>query len=337
MWTVVFCPDKQIGQLYKFQNRMVSRIFCCLQRRVFTFKACLLSTVVLHCNTKAQLATYPPPNLTSTMPKVEDKKERLIPRGTEDSAADYAGRRPASANGIRASSASASNHRAQAVEMQRSKLMSKRSQEEQMISQLSNRSRSSTRPNNNSQKKSTTNGGPARKTQVKQLLTSDDESYVYEEKKGHKLFFFLCDTKRAVLILSTLNFFLLALTMARNFKNAKANGVAFDISNEFTKKFVTHACSLFVDCTTILGAMWYSPMIVAVGFSFDVYQLVVSSMSAAQNWVDNPEYITTVTVLAALNVMNLYALGAFMWEVHKGVLTKETYQKREKYSCCCEC
>ena len=217
--------------------------------------------------------------------------------------------------------------------------MSKRSQEEQMISQLSNRSRSSTRPpNNNTQKKSTTGGGgPARKAQVEQLLTSDDESYVYEEKKGHKLFFFLCDTKRAVLILSTLNFFILALTMARNFKNAKANDVPFDISNEFTKKFVTHACSLFVDCTTILGAMWYSPMIVAVGFSFDIYQLVVSSMSAAQNWVDDPEYITTVTVLAALNVMNLYALGAFMWEVHKGVLTQETYQKREKYSCCCEC
>lgn len=280
------------------------------------------------------------------MPKVDDKKERLIPAGTEDSAADYAGPvdmdtcRPVvgagSANGTRASTAATSNHRAQAVEMQRLKLMSKRSQEEQMISQLSNRSRSSTRPNNNNtQKKST--GGPARKTQVEQLLTSDDESYVYEEKKGHKLFFFLCDTKRAVLILSTLNFFLLALTMARNFKNAKANGVAFDISNEFTKKFVTHACSLFVDCTTILGAMWYSVMIVAVGFSFDIYQLVVSSMSAAQNWVDDPEYITTVGVLAALNVMNLYALGAFMWEVHKGVLTQETYQKREKYSCCCEC
>lgn len=277
------------------------------------------------------------------MPKVDDKKERLIPAGTEDSAAlgpvDLDTCQPVvgagSANGTRASSASASNHRAQAVEMQRLKLMSKRSQEEQMISQLSNRSRSSTRPNNNSPKKST--GGPARKTQVEQLLTSDDESYVYEEKKGHKLFFFLCDTKRAVLILSTLNFFILALTMARNFKNAKANEVPFDISNEFTKKFVTHACSLFVDCTTILGAMWYSPMIVAVGFSFDIYRLVVSSMSAAQNWVDDPEYITTVTVLAALNVMNLYALGAFMWEVHKGVLTQETYQKREKYSCCCEC
>jgi hypothetical protein len=277
------------------------------------------------------------------MPKVDDKKERLIPAGTEDSAAYGGGpvdldtcRPVVGGGGTRASSAAASNHRAQAVEMQRLKLMSKRSQEEQMITQLSNRSRSSTRPNNNNtQKKST--GGPARKTQVEQLLTSDDESYVYEEKKGHKLFFFLCDTKRAVLILSTLNFFLLALTMARNFKNAKANGVAFDISNEFTKKFVTHACSLFVDCTTILGAMWYSVMIVAVGFSFDIYQLVVSSMSAAQNWVDDPEYITTVGVLAALNVMNLYALGAFMWEVHKGVLTQETYQKREKYSCCCEC
>ena len=116
------------------------------------------------------------------MPKVDDKKERLIPAGTEDSAADYAG--PVDMDTCQpVATASASNHRAHAVEMQRLKLMSKRSQEEQMISQLSNRSRSSTRPNNNSQKKSTTvgggRGGPTRKTQVEQLLTSDDESYVY--------------------------------------------------------------------------------------------------------------------------------------------------------------
>eukprot|EP00986_Skeletonema_menzelii_P013622 scaffold8084_cov144-Skeletonema_menzelii.AAC.5 len=170
-----------------------------------------------------------------------------------------------------------------------------------------------------------------------QIATNDDEeSYVYEPKKGHNLFFFLCDTKRAVIILSGFDCFVLALSMARNWRNAKANGIAFDMSNEFTKKFITQACALFVNGATIVGALWYSTGVVLIGFLFKCYQLVVSIMSAARNWSSDTEFFVTVAVLAGLNVLFLYATAAFMWETHRGILTKENYQRREKYSCCCE-
>jgi len=177
----------------------------------------------------------------------------------------------------------------------------------------------------------------ARKNTAPQQLANDDESYVYEPKQGHNLFFFLCDSKRAVLILNTFDFFVLALSMTRGWKIAQANGVGFDMTNEFTKKFITQSCALFVNVSTILGAMWYSTSIVAVGFLFKCYQLVVSSMSAATYWQTDTEFVATVAVMAGLNVVSLYASGIFMWETYKGILTKETYQKREKYSCCCEC
>lgn len=126
--------------------------------------------------------------------------------------------------------------------------------------------------------------------------------------------------------------------MTRNWKNAQGNGTPFDFSNDFTKAFITQGCSVFVDITTMIGALWYSVAIVAVGFIFKCYQLVVSTMSAVENWQGgNTEFIATVSILGGFNLMSLYAAAVFMWEVHKGILTKDTYQKREKYSCCCEC
>mmetsp|Transcript_19542 Transcript_19542/g.29806 ORF Transcript_19542/g.29806 Transcript_19542/m.29806 type:complete len:94 (-) Transcript_19542:3-284(-) len=88
--------------------------------------------------------------------------------------------------------------------------------------------------------------------------------------------------------------------MKKNGRTKKANGIGFDMSNEFTKKFVTQACALFIDIATIVGALWYSTIIVLVGFLFKCYQLVVSSMSAAQNWQNDTEFIASVAVLAGL-------------------------------------
>eukprot|EP00985_Skeletonema_marinoi_P027237 scaffold22039_cov88-Skeletonema_marinoi.AAC.1 len=105
--------------------------------------------------------------------------------------------------------------------------------------------------------------------------------------------------------------------MSRNWRTAQANGIGFDMSNEFTKKFVTQACALFIDIATIVGALWYSTIIVLVGFLFKCYQLVVSSMSAAQNWQNDTEFIASILVLAGLNLLFLYAAAAFMWETHK--------------------
>ena len=237
-----------------------------------------------------------------------DKSERLIPAGTEDSAG--------------------------AANVSVTKSQQLKNQQSPQSSAASARSQQQHQQKQSAARKST---GPTRRTQLQEQLANDDESYVYEPKKGHKLLFFLCDTKRAVLILSTFDFFIMALSMSRNYKTAQANGIGFDMTNEFTKRFITQACALFVDITTIVGALWYSTSIVLVGFLFKCYQLVVSSMSAAKNWQSDTEYIATVAFLAGLNVLFLYASGMFMWETYKEILTKENYQKREKFSFCCEC
>ena len=151
------------------------------------------------------------------------------------------------------------------------------------------------------------------------------------------MFFFICDTKRAVIILTSFDFCIVAFSMTRLWRLAKENGESFDMSNDFSKKFVTQACALFVDVAVVVGALWYSALVVSVGFLFKCYQLATSSISALQNWQNDTDFITSVAIVASLNVLFLYASAAFMWEVHSGILTQKTYQRREKYSCCCEC
>mmetsp|Transcript_17877 Transcript_17877/g.25327 ORF Transcript_17877/g.25327 Transcript_17877/m.25327 type:complete len:274 (+) Transcript_17877:80-901(+) len=266
-----------------------------------------------------------------------EKSERLIPAGTEDSAAIGADEikrlKRSSLKAVNNDSVTTAQPQQQQQEYQSPAVVlqmtdipaAARPQQQQMQRRSQQQQR---------QKQST-----ARQAQLRQQLADydDDESYVYEPKQGHKLFFFLCDTKRALLILCSFDFFILALSMTRNLREARANGVAFDNSNEFTKNFVTQGCALFIDMCTVVGTFWYSTVIVLVGFLYKIYQIVVSSMSAAQNWQNDSLFVTTVSVLAGLNVLFLYAAGMFMWETHKGILTKENYQRREKYSCCCEC
>ena len=274
-----------------------------------------------------------------------EKSERLIPAGAEDSAAVGADdikrlKQKRSVNAIAKKSGSSvaqsqpqsqSQMRAPPAAFPMAAVPAASFVKQQPQQQQMQRSQQQQRQQPRRQEQSRAN------TTQAQIATNDDEeSYVYEPKKGHNLFFFLCDTKRAVIILSGFDCFVLAMSMARNWRNAKASGIGFDMSNEFTKNFVTQACALFVDGATIVGALWYSTGIVLIGFLFKCYQLVTSIMSAARNWSNETEFFITVAVLAGLNVLFLYATAAFMWETHKGILTKDNYQRREKYSCCCE-
>mmetsp|Transcript_26071 Transcript_26071/g.40953 ORF Transcript_26071/g.40953 Transcript_26071/m.40953 type:complete len:280 (-) Transcript_26071:149-988(-) len=270
-----------------------------------------------------------------------EKSERLIPVGTEDSAAIGADEvKRFKLRSLKAVKNGSVTEAQPPVVLQMTAVPDAaimRQQPQQQHMQRSQQQPRQKQPPAATQKRT---GPNTRQAQLQQQLTAnddDEESYVYEPKQGHNLFFFLCDTKRALLILGSFDFFILALSMTRNLRDARANGVAFDMSNEFTKNFITQACALFIDICTIVGTMWYSNVIVLVGFLFKCYQLVVSSMSAAQNWQNDSLFIITVSVLAGLNVLFLYAAGMFMWETHKGILTKENYQRREKYSCCCEC
>lgn len=196
----------------------------------------------------------------------------------------------------------------------------------------------STRPNPGQTQSSGLNARQRAQLELQQATDDEEESYVYEPKKGHKMCFFICDTKRAVMILTSFDFCIIAFSITRLIRLARENGEPlFDMSSDVSKKLVTQACALFVDVAVVVGALWYSALVVSVGFLFKCYQLVTSSIVALQNWENNTDYITSVAIVASLNVLFLYASAVFMWEVHSGILTKKTYQRREKYSCCCEC
>ena len=268
--------------------------------------------------------------------KDNEKSERLIPAGAEDSATYDAGdMKKLKQRSVKAKASTANNN--DSVVQSQPQQQTQRAPPAMPMAAVPSASFVRQQPQQQQMQRSQQQRRPKQpRANTTQATNDDEESYVYEPKKGHNLFFFLCDSKRAVVILSSFDCFVLAMSMARNWRNAKANGVAFDISNEFTKNFIRQACALFVDGATIVGALWYSAIVVLVGFLFKVYQLVVSIMSAVRNWSNQTEFIVTVSVMVGLNVLFLYASGVFMWETHKGILTKENYQKREKYSCCCE-
>ena len=266
--------------------------------------------------------------------KDNEKSERLIPAGAEDSAAYDADDMQKLKQRSAKAKASTANNNDSVVQSQPHQQI-QREPPAMPMAAVPSASFVRQQPQQQQMQRSQQQRRP-KQSNITQATNDDEESYVYEPKKGHNLFFFLCDSKRAVVILSSFDCFVLAMSMARNWRNAKANGVAFDMSNEFTKNFIRQACALFVDGATIVGALWYSAIVVLVGFLFKCYQLATSLMSAVQNWSNQTEFIVTVSVMAGLNVLFLYAAGVFMWETHKGILTKENYQKREKYSCCCE-
>mmetsp|Transcript_22871 Transcript_22871/g.39127 ORF Transcript_22871/g.39127 Transcript_22871/m.39127 type:complete len:203 (+) Transcript_22871:288-896(+) len=163
----------------------------------------------------------------------------------------------------------------------------------------------------------------------------EEEEGVRERKLGHKLFFCCCDTKRAVLWLNItfllLNIFTFTAAIARK-DVERAEG--------FTQGMIMRGCFMFVTFSTILGAWWYSKTIVLVGLIFTTYQLTVAVMKASKyDWNGGYNEDGELEVILSLiwNMLLFYAEGAFIWELNDGIITAETYKRRERYCCCFNC
>ena len=155
-----------------------------------------------------------------------------------------------------------------------------------------------------------------------------------EKKKGHKFFFFCCDSKRAVIWLAMPMFMLnlMALTLG---------AVRGDPSMEgYVQAMVVRGCGMFVMFTTILGAWWYNKIIVLVGLLFVCYQLTMAIIGISKyDWQSDYNEDGKLEILLPLvwNVLLFYAEAVFISEVNDGIMSDETYKRREKYSCCCNC
>jgi len=167
---------------------------------------------------------------------------------------------------------------------------------------------------------------------AKALRDDDEDEDAREEKRGHKLFFVCCDTKRAVVWLNTavllLNVFTLTGALVRR----------DEWTEGYQQALIVRVCGMCVTLATLFGAYSYSKSVVLVGLAFTAYRLTVAVLGVAQHdWRGGDNEKTELQVLLPLlgNVLLFYAEAMFVLEVNDGIMSKETYKSREKYVCCC--
>jgi hypothetical protein len=155
-------------------------------------------------------------------------------------------------------------------------------------------------------------------------------------KLGHKFLFLCCDTKRAVVILTSismlLNSFAFASAMIK-YNGSNAEG--------FVGAMVMLGCGIFVTFCAFLGAFWYSKSVVAVGLLYVAYQLTMDVIRVSKyDWSssggdDDDGGKLAVLFPLIVNGLIFYAEAMFISEVNDGIMSRGTYKTRERYSCCC--
>ena len=81
-------------------------------------------------------------------------------------------------------------------------------------------------------------------------------------------------------------------------------------------------------CACILSMIW-----IIFSLCMNIY------VAATTDWNDYTQdekkvNVIAISVVIVWQVFVIYALGTFIHEVHKGIMSPETHS-REKYSCCC--
>ncbi|KAL7493962.1 hypothetical protein ACHAWT_002748 [Skeletonema menzelii] len=156
-----------------------------------------------------------------------------------------------------------------------------------------------------------------------------------EEKIGHKYCGCCCDSRRAVLIFNIFNliFALIAIFIVVGTRSYIGAYWAFLI------------VGIIIISLTIAGAALYNKWMVILGALWAVITLIKSFVKAARGGsfltiTDvNGEYYSypIVDLIWAIiwQGLVLYADITFIVEVSKGIMSRETYKKREEQSCCC--
>ncbi|KAL7535984.1 hypothetical protein ACHAWF_005331 [Thalassiosira exigua] len=196
----------------------------------------------------------------------------------------------------------------------------------------------------------------------------DDDDGHREPKRGHKYCFCLCDTKRAVVWLNT------AVLLLQVFTTTAAYRLNDPNEEGYVKDMIVRGCGMLVTLTTLVGAYYvrislsrpspscfvrrgsstepasffsssfppkraqYSVLLVFVGFAFTGYQLTVAIIQIRQYYSDGyQDKVNEVLLSLMLYILMMYAEGAFLWEVSDGIVSAETYKRRERYCCCFRC
>lgn len=159
------------------------------------------------------------------------------------------------------------------------------------------------------------------------------------EKQGHVFFGFCCDTRRAVLVVNTIN---LVLEIIGLISAAVPNdGVKLDAQSITTMVFQP-----FFTIMVIYGSHAFNNPFVIIGLLWEVFILcfwiaTASTAIAGHDWSSSPGQKQETIAFVVLTILwellfVIYADAAFVRDYLNGYMKTETYDIRERKSCCCE-
>ncbi len=165
------------------------------------------------------------------------------------------------------------------------------------------------------------------------LLPAEEKG---EEKKGHRLFGFCCDSRRAVILVNSLSLILyicglIAAVVPGSITCSAQNIVAMLFNILFTVVIIFGAMK-FIQATVLVGLLWE---LFIICFWITGATAAIEGFDWSQQAPEaRASTITFVVISIIWQFVNCYAEVVFVYEMWQGIMTPETY-KREEQSCCC--
>jgi len=169
-----------------------------------------------------------------------------------------------------------------------------------------------------------------------------DDDAEGQSKLGHKCCGCCCDTRRAVIIVEIVfGIFIniLNIIFVISGMGVEVVGDPYleeDIKNALKISAVFYGLGIGVAVFVMFGARIYNIWIVAIGLIWNIVQTICAIAINSQVFRDHdltyPAYLAVIEVVIVLLI--IYPKAMFIYEVHSGIMSPETYD-REEQSCCC--
>jgi len=161
------------------------------------------------------------------------------------------------------------------------------------------------------------------------------ENYDVQDKKGHKLFFFCCDSRRATIIVNIISMIVFIACLIAALVPGRIR-----VSDQ---SLVTMFFNIIFTIVILFGAYKWHYIAVLIGLLWEVFILTFwivgasESMKNTWNQYDNSEKNSTIAFVIISIIWQfvvIYAEAIFVYESKSGIMAPDTYE-REEYSCCC--
>lgn len=176
-------------------------------------------------------------------------------------------------------------------------------------------------------------------------IDSDDDA---GPKQGHIFCKVCCDVRRAVIILDIIAivatlFDMFVVIWANNtiedtVKDDEVKEAIYSLEEDMRGIAILAVISLIITAASLYGAIKFSFIPVALNTIFLPIEYIVSNvimMSVAEKHPDLEVGAPAWIGSAVSTALVLYAHVMLVFEIRSGIMSVETYRKREAASCCC--